>query len=332
MGKLIKRIVVTGGAGQISYNLLFRIASGEVFGPEQPVALNILEIPEALVALEGVRMELEDCAFPLLTEILIGSDPKELFHEVDFAILVGAKPRGPGMERADLLRENSKIFMEQGKALNEVANSNAKVLVVGNPCNTNCWITMKYAPNIPRENFHAMTRLDQNRAIAQLAIKADVPVNQVSNMAIWGNHSNTQVPDYCNAKIGGKPATDIITDEHWFDQTFIPTVQQRGAVIISARGKSSAASAANAVVDSIRSLYTPTHPGDWFSSAVYTRGNPYGFDEDIIFSMPCRSSGDGNYEIIGDVTIDKKLKEKMKATEQEIIQEREQVNMGVLHG
>lgn len=228
MDKPVKRVAVSGGAGQIAYSILFRIANGDMLGYDQPVSLHILEIPQALEALEGVKMELQDCAFPLLKDIVIGSDHNQVFEGVHYALLIGAKPRGPGMERSDLLTDNGKIFVGQGQALNDVADSNVKVLVVGNPCNTNCLIAMNNAPRIPRKNFHAMTRLDQNRAAYQLANKAGVDITHVTNVTIWGNHSSTQVPDFVNAKISGKSAGEVIPDRTWFEGEFIPTVQKRG--------------------------------------------------------------------------------------------------------
>lgn len=323
MSKEVVRVAVTGGAGQIAYNLLFRIASGEMLGFDQPIALHILEVPAALEALKGVKMELDDCAFPLLQEVHIGSDPKEVFKGVHFALLVGAKPRGPGMERGDLLVENGKIFIEQGEALNSVADRNVKVLVVGNPCNTNALIALKNAPNLPKKNFFAMTRLDENRAAAQLAEKADVTVNEVSNMAIWGNHSSTQVPDYFHAQIKGRAVTDVIQDQKWLEGEFIPTVQKRGAAIIAARGKSSAASAANAAIDTIRSLMTQTKSGEWFSVGLFTEGNGYGIDENLIYSFPCKSDGKGNVTIIEGLSIEDALEAKIRASEAELIEERE---------
>lgn len=325
MKKSIKRVAVTGGAGQIAYNLLFRIASGEMLGFDQPIALHILEIPEALNALEGVKMELDDCAFPLLKEIHIGSNPVTVFEGVHYALLVGAKPRGPGMERGDLLQDNGKIFMQQGRALNASADKDVKVLLVGNPCNTNCLIAMANAPNIPRKNFHAMMRLDQNRAKAQLAMKARVGVADVTNVTIWGNHSATQVPDFFNAKINDKPAIEKITDRQWLENEFISTVQKRGAAIIAARGKSSAASAASAVIDSIKDLLTPTPKGRWFSSAVWSQGNPYQVADDLIFSFPCRSSGNGDYEIVKDLPWNDFLTDKIKQSEKELLEERDLV-------
>jgi malate dehydrogenase len=322
MVKSIKRVVVTGGAGQIAYNLLFRIASGELFGNDQPIALHILEIPEALKSLEGVKMELEDCAFPLLHEIQIGTDPYQLFGDVHYALLVGSKPRGPGMERGELLTENGRIFVEQGKALNASADADVKVLVVGNPCNTNCLIAMKNAPKIPRENFHAMTRLDQNRAAASLASHAGVEVAAISNVAIWGNHSATQVPDFYHARIAGKKLLEIIKDEEWLKTDFIKGVQQRGAAIIAARGKSSAASAANALIDATKSLISPTPAGQWYSSAIYSSQNPYGIDKDLIFSFPCRTTAAGKCEIVEGLDLNPFLTEKIRLTEKELIEER----------
>ena len=323
MAKDLKIVAVTGGAGQICYQLLFRIANGDMLGHDQPIALRILEIPQALKALEGVKMELQDCAFPLLVDVQIGSDPKKMFHEAHYALLVGAKPRGPGMERKDLLGENAKIFVEQGKALNEVADRNVKVLVVGNPCNTNCLIAMSNAPDIPRKNFHAMTRLDQNRAQSLLAQRGSVNVGEVTNVTIWGNHSGTQVPDFFNARIKGLPAQQEVGDDTWLETEFIPLVQKRGAAVIAARGKSSAASAANAAIDAVKSLVNLTPEGRWFSSAVCSDSNSYGIEDNLIFSFPCRSKGDGDYEIVADVPLNDFLKRRIDLTEKELIEERE---------
>ena len=322
MTKSLKRIAVTGGAGQIAYSLLFRIAAGEMLGLDQPIALHILEVPEALKALEGVKMELDDCAFPLLKEVYIGSNPMEIFEGVHYALLVGAKPRGPGMERCDLLQDNGKIFIQQGQALNEAADRNVKVLVVGNPCNTNALIAMKNAPKIPKHNFYAMMRLDQNRAAAQLAQKAHVDVTDIQDVVIWGNHSSTQVPDFFHAKISGKPVTEVIADHPWLEGDFISTVQKRGAAIIAARGKSSAASAASAAIDTIKSL---NKKGELFSVAVYSEGNPYGIDGNLFFSFPCCSTGNGGYEIVKDLSWNDFLTNKIKASENELIEERELV-------
>jgi malate dehydrogenase len=323
MLKPLKRIAVTGAGGQIAYSLIFRIASGEMLGPDQPIALHLLEIHPTLESLRGVVMELEDCAFPLLKEVKIGSDPKEVFEGVNFALLIGAKPRGPGMERKDLLGDNGAIFIEQGKALNSSAASDVVIFVVGNPCNTNCLIAMHHAPKIPKERFFSMMRLDQNRAISMLAAKAGVVVTEVTNVSVWGNHSATQVPDFVNAKIKGKPAVDVINDRNWCEIDFVPLVQKRGAAVIAARGKSSAASAANAVIDSIRSLIFPTRTGDWFSVGMTSQGNPYGIKEDLVFSFPCRCTGDGRVEIVKNVPWDPFLKSKIALTERELLEERE---------
>jgi malate dehydrogenase len=320
MDKSIRRVAVTGGAGQIAYSLLFRIASGEMLGRDQPVALHILEVPEALSALEGIKMELEDSAFPLLKEIIIGSNPTEVFRDVHLALLVGAKPRGPGMERTDLLQENGKVFIAQGRALNEAADPDVKVFVIGNPCNTNCLIAMTHAPRIPRRNFHAMTRLDQNRATSLLARKANVGVETVSDVIIWGNHSATQVPDFLNAKIGGRFASEVIQDKAWLEGDFITTVQQRGAAIIKVRGKSSAASAANAIIDDVKAIF---NTGKLFSSAVVSDGNPYGIAENLIFSFPCRSRGEGSYEIVEGLVWNEFLRDRIRKSEQELLEERE---------
>jgi len=313
----MKRVAITGGAGQIAYSLLFRIAAGEMLGDE-PVSLHLLEVPQAVSALEGVVMELKDCAFPLLQEVRVGSDPYEVFGDVDYALLVGSKPRGPGMERGDLLQDNGRIFIEQGKALGQSASKDCKVLVVGNPCNTNCLIACHHAKGLSPKNFHAMTRLDQNRAAAQLADKAGVAVTDVSDVTIWGNHSATQVPDFVHAKIGGKPAAEVIKDQSWLEGEFVTRVQKRGAEIIKARGKSSAASAAHAAMWALRSLVEPT---SWFSSSVYS---PYGFDG-LFFSVPCRSSGDGSYEVIEGLEFDDFLRPRIEQTHKELLEERDLV-------
>ena len=323
--KTLKRIAVTGGAGQIAYSLLFRIATGEMLGHDQPIALHILEIPEALKSLEGVKMELQDCAFPLLKEIHVGSDPKEVFKGIHYALLVGAKPRGPGMERGDLLSDNGKIFVGQGKTLNEVADPNVKVLVVGNPCNTNCLIAMANASDLSTNNFFAMTRLDENRAKAQLANKANVGVALVENIALWGNHSATQVPDFTHATIDGKPATEVIKDKAWLEGDFFSTVQKRGAAIIEARGKSSAASAASAAIDTMKDLINQTENGKWYSVGLFSTNNPYGIDQNLIFSFPCRTTTDGKIEIVKNLTCNEFIKNKIKLSEKELIEERELV-------
>lgn len=322
MTKFLKRIAVTGGAGQIAYSLLFRIASGELLGNDQPIALHILEIPEAMEFLKGVVMELDDCAFPLLKEVKIGSNPKEIFQGVDYAFLVGSKPRGPGMERKDLLSANGKIFIEQGKALNDAASKDALVLVVGNPCNTNCLIALKHAPRLNPHHFFAMMRLDQNRATSFLAHKANQPVTAVSNLTIWGNHSSTQVPDFVNAKIQGKPLTEVIKDRNWLEKDFIEQVQKRGAAVIAARGKSSAASAANAAIDSMKSLINPTPAGQSFSCALLSDGNTYGIENGLVFSFPCISQGNGKVSIVKNIPWDDFLKSKIALTQKELMEEK----------
>lgn len=318
------RVAVTGAAGQIGYSLLFRIASGAVFGPDQPVALNLIEIEPGMKALEGVCMELDDCAFPLLKDIRPTSDLNEGFNGANWSLLVGSVPRKAGMERGDLLGINGKIFTGQGKAIQENAASDARVLVVGNPCNTNCLIAMNNAPDVPRERWFAMTRLDENRAAAQLASKAGVQVSEVSNVTIWGNHSATQYPDYYNAKINGQSAADVIGDESWAQNDFIPTVQQRGAAIIQARGASSAASAANAAIDSVRSLITSTEVGNWNSVCVASDGS-YGTKEGLITSFPIRSDGE-KWEIVQDLPINDFARQKIDASVNELAEERELVS------
>ncbi|WIA28674.1 hypothetical protein OEZ86_011210 [Tetradesmus obliquus] len=317
------KVAVTGASGQISNHLLFMLASGEVFGKNQPVALQLLGSDRSFGALEGVAMELEDSLYPLLREVSISTDPFAVMSDADWALMIGAKPRGPGQERADLLDQNGRIFVDQGRALNEAAGRNCKVMVVGNPCNTNALIAMENAPNIPRKNFHALTRLDENRAKCQLALKAGKFYTNVSRTAIWGNHSTTQVPDFINARIGGRPAIDVVQDMKWFKEEFTPTVANRGGALIKKWGRSSAASTAVSIADAIRSLVTPTAPGDCFSSAVCTDGNPYGIKEGLIFSMPCRSKGDGDYEICDDFIIDDWLRKKITATEEELVKEKE---------
>src|SRR5271156_3746210 len=317
------RVAVTGAAGQIGYSLLFRIASGAMFGPKQPVILHLIEIEPAMTALNGVVMELDDCAFPLVKGIVPTASLDEGFRGVNWALLVGSVPRKQGMERKDLLGIHGKIFIGQGQAIQKNAASDVRVHVVGNPCNTNCLIAMNNAKDIPRDRFFAMTRLDENRAKAQLAKKAGVDVTAVSNLAIWGNHSATQYPDFTNAKIGGKPATEVIKDEAWLKGDFISSVQQRGAAIIKARGLSSAASAANAVVDTVRNLTTPTKPGDWFSVAVCTPGD-YGIEKNLIFSYPIHTDGK-KWEIVQNVPLNDFSKSKIAATENELKEEKAMV-------
>lgn len=318
------RVAVTGAAGQIGYALLFRIASGAMFGPDQKVSLNLIEIEPAMKALEGVVMELDDCAFPLLEDIVATSDLDTGFTDVNWALLVGSVPRKAGMERKDLLGINGKIFTGQGQAIAKNAASDVRTLVVGNPCNTNCLIAMNSGSDIPADRWFAMTRLDENRAKTQLAQKAGVHVSEVTNMTIWGNHSATQYPDFYNAKIGGVSAAEKIGDEEWLQGTFIETVQKRGAAIIQARGLSSAASAANGVVDTVKNLTTPTPEGDWNSVCVCSDGS-YGVDEGIIASFPIRSDGE-KWEIVQDVPVNDFSKEKIETSVQELREEREAVS------
>ncbi len=323
MTKAPIRVAVTGAAGQIGYALLPRIASGQMFGPDQPVILQLLELPieKAMAALEGVAMELEDCAFPLLHGMVLTSDTNVAFKDVNWALLVGSKPRGPGMERNDLIKENGPIFVGQGQAINDHAASDVRVAVVGNPCNTNALIAMHAAKDVPNERFTAMTRLDQNRATAQLANKAGVASTEVSHTLIWGNHSATQVPDYRNTRIGGKSAAEVITDHEWLQGEFFTTVQQRGAAIIKARGLSSAASAACGLIDHVHDLVHPTAGGDWRSVCVPSDGS-YGVPEGLISSFPVASKADGSYEIVQGLELDGFLQEKLAATVAELEQEK----------
>jgi len=314
------KVAVTGAAGQIGYSLVFRIASGAMFGPEQPVALSLIEIPNALGALEGVVMELHDCAFPLLKSITPTADLDEGFREVNWALLVGSVPRKAGMERKDLLGINGKIFIGQGQAIEKNASADVRTLVIGNPCNTNCLIAMSNAKQIPRDRWFAMTRLDENRAKAQLAHKAGVEVTAVTNMTIWGNHSATQYPDFYNAKINGRAANEVIRDEAWLKGDFITTVQQRGAAIIKARGLSSAASAANAVVDTVRSLITDTPREDWHSVALCSTGE-YGVEKGLICSFPVRVK-DGRPEVVQNVPMNEFSRGKIEASVNELKEEK----------
>ena len=323
MNQTVIRVAVTGAAGNIGYALLFRIASGSMFGPDQPVALNLVEIPPALDSLKGVVMELDDCAFPLLKDVVATTDLEEGFKDVNWAILVGSVPRKDGMERADLLGINGKVFTGQGKAIAANAATDVRVLVVGNPCNTNCLIAMNNADGLPTDRFFAMTTLDENRAKTQLAQKAGVDVTSVTNMTIWGNHSATQYPDFYSAKIGGKPAAEIINDEPWLKNTFIPQVQKRGAAIIKARGTSSAASAANAIVDSVYKLTVPTPAGETFSMCLCSDGS-YGTPEGLIISLPCRSDGQ-NVKVVTDVALNEFSRANFDASVQELSEEREAV-------
>jgi malate dehydrogenase len=314
------RVAVTGAAGQIGYSLLFRIASGSMFGADQPVILHLIEVEPALPALGGVVMELQDCAFPLLKGVVPTSSLDEGFSGVNWALLVGSVPRKAGMERKDLLGINGRIFTGQGQAIARHAAKDVRVLVVGNPCNTNCLIAMNNAPSVPSDRWFAMTMLDQNRAVTQIAMKAGAETTAVTNLAIWGNHSSTMYPDFYNAKVGGKAAIDTISDEGWFKETFLPTVQQRGAAIIKARGLSSAASAANAVVDTVRSLTNPTPAGDWFSVAVCSDGS-YGIEKGLLFSYPIRSDG-SKWQIVQGLKLTDFSKARIAATETELKEEK----------
>jgi malate dehydrogenase len=318
-------VSITGAAGQIGYALLFRIASGAVFGPDQPVHLNLIEIEPAMDALAGTVMELDDCAFPLLAGITPTADLDEGFKGASWSLLVGSVPRKAGMERKNLLGINGKIFTGQGEAIARNAAEDIRVLVIGNPCNTNCLIAMNNASGIPNDRFFAMTRLDENRAKSQLAAKAGVHTNAVSNLCIWGNHSATQYPDFVHARIDGKPAPEVIEDRDWLEGEFISTVQQRGAAIIKARGASSAASAANAAIDTVRSLITPTPEGDWTSVAVCSAGQ-YGIDEGLIASMPIRVDLAGNWSVLEGVEIDEFSRSRIDASVQELREEREAVS------
>ena len=318
------KVAVTGAAGQIGYALLFRIASGEMFGPDQPVALHLIEIPAALNALDGVVMELHDCAFPLLHSVVPTADLDEGFRDVNWALLVGSVPRKAGMERKDLLGINGKIFVGQGKAIEKNANADVRILVVGNPCNTNCLIAMNNAKEIPRDRWFAMTRLDENRARAQLAHKAGVEITRVTNMTIWGNHSSTQYPDFYNAKIDNKPADKVIGDEKWLKEDFIAAVQQRGAAIIKARGLSSAASAGNAVIDTVRFLTNDTPKDHWHSVAICSDGS-YGVEKDLISSFPLRVRG-GKLEIVQKLPINDFSRGKIDKSVAELKEEKADVS------
>lgn len=322
MSKRIK-IAVTGAAGQIGYALLFRIAAGEMFGPDTEVSLSLLELEGALPALQGVVMELEDCAYPLLRSVAVSADPSAAFKDIDWALLIGSVPRKEGMERGDLLKINGGVFTVQGRALSDNAKGDCKVLVVGNPCNTNAFIAKSVCKNIPAKNFFAMTMLDRNRALTQLAQKAAVAVEQVKNVAIWGNHSATQYPDFYHATIGGRPVTDVITDEAWLKGAFIETVQKRGATIIKARGLSSAASAANAVIDTVRHITNPTPKGEFFSAAVSSDGS-YAIEPGIMFGFPLRSDG-RECSIVQGLKHNEFAQAKIKATLDELLAEKEMV-------
>ncbi len=325
------KVAVTGAAGQIGYSLLFRIASGSLFGPNTPVELRLLEITPALKALEGVVMELDDCAFPTLAGVEIGDDPETVFDGVNHALLVGARPRGPGMERGDLLEANGGIFAPQGAALNKVAADGVQVTITGNPANTNALIAMNNAPDIPNEQFSALTRLDHNRAISQLSSKLQVPVTEISKMTIWGNHSATQYPDLFHAEVGGKNAAEAVGDQDWLENTFIPTVAKRGAAIIEARGASSAASAASATVDHARDWALGTPEGDWTSMSVVSDGS-YGVPEGLISSFPVTVT-DGKWQIVQGLEIDEFSRGRIDATVAELAEERDAVTkLGLITG
>lgn len=318
------RVAITGAGGQIGYALLFRIASGGLFGPDQPVSLGLLEITPALPSLNGTLMEIEDCAFPLLASVKATDKAEEAFADADWVILVGGLPRKDGMSRADLIRANGPIFTGQGRAINEAAGANVRVLTVANPCNTNGLIARSHAPRVPAERWFAMTRLDQNRAMAQLAAKAGVGVGQVTRMTIWGNHSDTQYPDYKHARIAGRPAPEVITDASWLTDTFIPTVAKRGSAVIKARGASSAASAANAALDSVRSASFPTAKDDWFSAGVVSDGS-YGVPAGLIYSFPLRTEDGKSWRIVEGLDIDDDSRQRIDASAQELIAERDAV-------
>ena len=325
------KVAVTGAAGQIGYSLLFRIASGSLFGPDTPVELRLLEITPALKALEGVVMELDDCAFPTLAKVEIGDDAEKIFDGVNHALLVGARPRGPGMERGDLLEANGGIFAPQGKALNKVAADDIHVTVTGNPANTNALIAMSNAPDIPRERFSALTRLDHNRAISQLAAKLQVPVTEIRKMTIWGNHSATQYPDLFHAEVGGRNAAEAVGDQDWLENTFIPTVAKRGAAIIEARGSSSAASAANATIDAARDWLLGSADGDWVSMAVVSDGS-YGVPEGLVSSFPVTTKH-GEWTIVTGLEIDDFSRGRIDASTAELAEERDAVvELGLIRG
>jgi malate dehydrogenase len=317
------RVAVTGAAGQIGYNLVFRIASGAMLGPDQPVILQLLEVPAALGALRGVVMELDDCAFRLLAGVTATDDPNEAFGDANVALLVGSRPRTKGMERRDLLEANGAIFTVQGKALSDNAAPDVRVLVVGNPANTNCLIAQRNAPRLPAERFTAMTRLDHNRAMAQVAAKSGVAVGSVTNMTIWGNHSATQYPDLYHARVDGKPAAEVIGDQTWVEEAFIPTVQQRGAAIIEARGASSAASAASAAIDHVRDWHLGTGDDDWVSMAVVSDGS-YGVPEGLVSSFPV-SAGAGEFRIVSGLELNEFSERRVAATVGELAEERDTV-------
>ena len=323
------RVAVTGAAGQVAYTMLPRLASGEVFGPDVNVVLQLLEVPasvnpKALEALEGVAMELDDCGFSTLQDVIVTDDPNKAFAGVNFALLVGAAPRKAGMERKDLLGMNGKIFVGQGQALAKHAASDVRILIVGNPCNTNCLVAYRNGKDIPAERWSAMTRLDHNRAVSALAKKAGAPNAAVTNVTIWGNHSNTQFPDFTNAKIGGKPATNVITDRAWLEGTFVPQCQERGKAVIAKRGMSSAFSAANGALDHVKTLIRGTPAGDWTSAATVSKGE-YGVPAGLVFGYPCTSDGQGNWKVVEGVPLDAYGKAKFQLTLTELLEEQDAV-------
>jgi malate dehydrogenase len=317
------RIAVTGAAGQIGYSLLFRIAAGVMLGKDQPVILHLLDIPQSLPALKGVIMELEDCAFPLLADLIVTDDMRVAFRDVDIALLVGARPRTKGMERKDLLEANSAIFISQGRALNELASREVRVLVVGNPANTNAFIAMVNAPDLKPDNFSAMMRLDHNRALFQLAARVGYPVSSVRRMIVWGNHSGSQYPDLNHAQVNGRKATDLVDDPAWVEREFIPTIQKRGANIIEVRGLSSAASAANAIINHVSDWFFGTREGDWVSMGIPSDGS-YGIPEGVIYGFPVRCEG-RRYKIVPDLEISESGKEKMQVSYRELVEEQESI-------
>jgi malate dehydrogenase len=315
------RVAVTGAAGQVAYAMLGRLASGEVFGPRQKIILQLLEIPQALPGLEGVAMELDDCSFPTLADVVVTDDPNRAFKDCNWALLVGSFPRKAGMERKELLGINGKIFVGQGKALAANAASDVRILIVGNPCNTNCLVAYSNGKDIPAERWTAMTRLDHNRARTALAKKAGVNNGDVTQVTIWGNHSNTQYPDFTNAKIKGRPVPEVITDRAWLEGTFVPMIQNRGAAVIKQRGSSSALSAANGALDHVKSLLTATPADDWVSAAVVSKGE-YGVPAGLVFSYPCRSDGQGNLRVVEGVSLDEFGRQKFQVTLNELQEEK----------
>ncbi|QJW94834.1 malate dehydrogenase [Frigoriglobus tundricola] len=323
MSKVV-RVAVTGAAGRVSSSLIVRLASGEVFGPETKVVLQLLELPAALKNLEGAMYELQDCGFSTLKDVVITDDANVAFKDANWALLVGAAPRGPGEQRKDLIRKNGPIFVGQGRAIAKHAASDVRVLVVGNPCNTNCLIAYKNGRDVPADRWHAMTRLDHNRAVSALAAKAGTTNDAVTCMTIWGNHSNTQFPDFTNAKIGGKPATGVITDRAWLEGTFVPNTQERGKFIIDTTKVSSSFSAANGAIDHVKTLVRGTAAGDWTSAAIVSKGE-YGVPAGLVFGYPCTSSGDGNWKVVEGLTFDEFGQKKFKTSLDELLQEQEVV-------